>query len=146
MAEYTKQVTILPSAAQAAGCSATCVGTGDAATPPRSIQYDATATAANRWRFGHWEYRTKHTDTAYPERSYVNPPYETDPTHSAFNPERLFEFFIYSGDQLVISDVIIDLAVVFVRVPTHLLVNSFNKSSPVQLVYDPATNLLVADY
>jgi hypothetical protein len=35
---------------------------------------------------------------------------------------------------------------VFVRVPTHLLVNSFNKSSPVQLVYDPTTNLLVADF
>lgn len=29
---------------------------------------------------------------------------------------------------------------------TDLLVNSFNRSTPVQLVYDPATNLLVADY
>lgn len=29
---------------------------------------------------------------------------------------------------------------------THLLVNSFDRSTPVQLVYDPATNLLVADY
>lgn len=145
MAEYTKQVTILPSAAQAAGCSATCVGIGDA-TLPRSIQYDATATAANGWRFGHWEYRTKHTDTAYPERSYVSPPYETDPTHSGFNPERLFEFFQYNDDRLIISDVIIDLTVVFVREPTHLLVNSANLSAPVQLVYDPTTNLLVADY
>lgn len=32
------------------------------------------------------------------------------------------------------------------RTPTHLLVNSFSKSTPVQLVYDPTTNLLVADY
>lgn len=32
------------------------------------------------------------------------------------------------------------------RERTHLLVNSFNKSSPVQLVYYPASNLLVADY
>lgn len=30
--------------------------------------------------------------------------------------------------------------------PTHLLVNSYNKKTPVQLVYDPATNRLVADY
>lgn len=30
--------------------------------------------------------------------------------------------------------------------PTHLLVNSYSKSFPVQLLYDPATNLLVADY
>lgn len=29
---------------------------------------------------------------------------------------------------------------------TDLLVNSFNRSTPVQLVYDPATNKLVADY
>lgn len=32
------------------------------------------------------------------------------------------------------------------RTPTHLLVNSFNRSTPVRLVYDPKTNLLVADY
>ena len=38
------------------------------------------------------------------------------------------------------------LKAVFVRAPTHLLVNSANLSAPVQLVYDPATNLLVADY
>lgn len=30
--------------------------------------------------------------------------------------------------------------------PTHLLVNSYNRLTPVQLVYDPTTNLLVADY
>ena len=29
---------------------------------------------------------------------------------------------------------------------THLLVNSSTKESPAKLVYDPATNLLVADY
>ena len=32
------------------------------------------------------------------------------------------------------------------RTPTNLLVNSANRSTPVKLVYDPATNLLVADY
>lgn len=35
---------------------------------------------------------------------------------------------------------------VFRRVPTNLLVNSFSRSAPVQLVYDPAANLPVADY
>lgn len=34
----------------------------------------------------------------------------------------------------------------YFRALTNLLVNSFNRSTPVQLVYDPATNLLVADY
>jgi hypothetical protein len=34
----------------------------------------------------------------------------------------------------------------FHRTSTNLLVNSFNRSSPVQLVYDPETNKLVADY
>lgn len=32
------------------------------------------------------------------------------------------------------------------RLLTHLLVNSHSLSTPVQLVYDPTTNLLVADY
>ena len=32
------------------------------------------------------------------------------------------------------------------RVPTDLLVNSYDMSTPVQLVFDPTTNLLVADY
>jgi hypothetical protein len=34
----------------------------------------------------------------------------------------------------------------FQRTPTHLLVNSSTKESPAKLVYDPATNKLVADY
>lgn len=34
----------------------------------------------------------------------------------------------------------------FTRQPTHLLVNSSTVESPAHLVYDPATNLLVADY
>lgn len=32
------------------------------------------------------------------------------------------------------------------RIPTHLLVNSSTMESPSKLVYNPATNLLVADY
>ena len=39
-----------------------------------------------------------------------------------------------------------DLIAYFERLPTHLLVNSYNLSYPIRLVYDPATNLLVADY
>lgn len=42
----------------------------------------------------------------------------------------------------------ISVVAVFERsyTPTHLLVNSYSKSFPVQLLYDPTTNLLVADY
>ena len=35
---------------------------------------------------------------------------------------------------------------VFRRIPTNLLVNSFNREPRVRLVYDPDTNLLVGDY
>lgn len=42
---------------------------------------------------------------------------------------------------------IIEVRATFSRTdPTNLLVNSFNRSTPVQLVHDPTTNLLVADY
>lgn len=40
----------------------------------------------------------------------------------------------------------VSLTAYFSRSITHRLVNSYNKSSPVRLVYDPATNRLVADY
>ena len=39
-----------------------------------------------------------------------------------------------------------DIYALFQRTPTHLLVNSSTKESPAKLVYDPATNKLVADY
>lgn len=39
-----------------------------------------------------------------------------------------------------------EVLALFQRTPTHLLVNSSDRSTPVQLVYYPATNLLVADY
>ena len=39
-----------------------------------------------------------------------------------------------------------ELTAVFVDTHTHLLINTSNISSPVTLVYDPTTNLLVADF
>lgn len=39
-----------------------------------------------------------------------------------------------------------EVLALFQRTPTHLLVNSSDRSTPVQLVYDPETNKLVADY
>lgn len=125
MAEYTKQVTISPSAAQAAGCSATCVGTGQE-TLTSYIQYDATATAVAGWSFDHWEYRVRYTDTVYPERNYVDPPYGTDPDRSGINPERFFEWFGYNDDQLVYSSTVIDLTAVFVSVPYRVSAFRFN--------------------
>ena len=38
------------------------------------------------------------------------------------------------------------LTAYFTRTPTHLLVNSSTAENPAKLVYDPATNKLVADY
>ena len=39
-----------------------------------------------------------------------------------------------------------EVVAVFKRIPTHLLVNSSTAENPAKLVYDPITNLLVADY
>lgn len=40
----------------------------------------------------------------------------------------------------------LEAVALFKRTPTHLLVNCSDRTTPVQLVYDPATNKLVADY
>lgn len=56
---------------------------------------------------------------------------------------------IYDGDPSYYDTIYTEwytIKAVFKHTPTHLLVNSFDRSTPVQLVYDPTTNLLVADY
>ena len=51
-----------------------------------------------------------------------------------------------TGIEVWVSSLTVEAVFERYYIPTHLLVNSANKSTPVQLVYDPTTNLLVADY
>lgn len=75
--------------------------------------------APGGWEFVHWRYRT-----GYPYGNWM----------------------LYTGSAITLTLNTIEIQAVFKRVPTHLLVNSSDRTTPVQLVYDPATNKLVADY
>lgn len=81
-----------------------------------------TATPSAGWRFKHWIFRDRWGDEVV----------STNSTYVVRVAYRLAYDTVYIA--------------VFEWDGTDLLVNSANLGSPVQLVYDPATNLLVADY
>lgn len=86
---------------------------------------------------------TVRTGNTYPKGS------PTDQSHAdlLFAHYRVYDS--WSGTPVLTEeDDIISVEVLYERVytPTHLLINSSTRESPVKLVYDPATNLLVADY
>lgn len=159
----SKTVTIEPVQAIVAGCRATCASYYDGTKPGGSgydginyTNYQCAATPASNWRFLRFEYTIKGTTNrdghTYTETITLN----TNPapvqqiTNNWANP---FEYEVIGDDgsvYMTIKEEIISVVAYFeeipVHVPTHLLVNSFSKSTPVQLVYDPTTNLLVADF
>ena len=120
-----------------------------------------TATPAAGWHFDHW-----HISYSYDRGSYFGSPDETHETiydeHNVYNTnpfETVADYTLSVGVWDLIEEyystgrygstrktLTYHVEAVFSRSATDLLVNSFNKSSPVQLVYDPTTNLLVADY
>lgn len=133
MADYSKQFTI-PQWALAAGCSATFNGSGDGQT----ITYTPTATPGTELCFLFWEYRAKYTFPNDPSRDYVDPPYGSEPFRNPVATSRFVEFF-YNDEQKEF----IDIVAVF---GTNLLLNSYDRTTPVRLVHDPETNRLVAAY
>ena len=141
-------VDIQPPAADAAGCDATCdVDHYDRNLPYwEYAYYKLTATPADGWTFGYFEWFL-HVENATTGDSWDDGPYQlSSPGTSAFLYDGFVDLSELGTGQGREVTTITGLKAVFVRAPTHLLVNSFNKSSPVQLVYDPATNRLVADY
>lgn len=141
-------VDIQPPAA-AAECGATCdVDSRDSNLPYYEyVYYKLTATYADGWTFGYFEW-SLHVENATTGDSWDDGPYQlsSNPGTSTLLYDGfvdLSELEIGRGREVT---TITGLKAVFVRGPTNLLVNSFNKSSPVQLVYDPATHRLVADY
>lgn len=81
-----------------------------------------TATPTANYRFVKWILRDRYGDEDISTSSTII----VQITHYSTNDHTYIAVFEWDG--------------------TDLLVNSFNRSTPVQLVYDPATNLLVADY
>lgn len=133
----------------AAGCSATCdIDHYDRDLPYYEyVYYKLTATLADGWTFGYFEW-SLHVENATTGDSWDDGPYQlsSNPGTSTWLYDGFIDLGALGTGQGREVTTITGLKAVFVRVPTHLLVNSANLGSPVQLVYDPATNLLVADY
>ena len=139
----TKPVTVSPPAAAAAGCTAECesYASGRVDVPPYGYEwtnYQCSATVAGAWAFDRFVVTFKNRDNPPYTISYFRNPTATD-SGGDFEP---CDVTYDAGGSISILSV----EARFVSVRTHLLVNSSNRSTPVQLVYDPATNKLVADY
>jgi len=160
----SKTVTIEPVQAIVAGCRATCASYYDGTKPGGSgydginyTNYQCSVTnLAAGWRFLRYEYTIKGTlnrdGHTYTEKVTLR----TDPApiqQKTTDWENPFEYEVIGDDGSVyqtIKEEIVSVTAYFeqipVHVPTHLLVNTYAKSTPVALTYDPATHKLVADY
>lgn len=155
----TKPVTVLPNAAAAAGCAATCKSyasgtTEDSGYTTRWTNYQVVATPAAGWRVAQIECKRQRTPpggTPVPASAVIafgSPmPYDSDcrsdaqtepSDHTVSDPYGIGE------EKIEITGVVVTF--IFERTPTLLLVNSYNREPRVRLVYDPDTNLLVGDY
>ena len=120
-----------------------------------------TAAPAAGWQFSHWHISysydhgshfgtTEEThETIYGEDDVYNTnPFETAADYALSDGfwDLIEEYYSTGRYADTYKTLTYDIKAVFSCPATNLLVNSFNKSSPVQLVYDPATNLLVADF
>lgn len=118
------------------------------------------ATPAAGWQFDHWHISYSYDsgrhfglpdethETIYGEHDVYNNPWETvaDYTLSVGQWELIEEYYSTGRYANTEKTLTYDIKAVFSRPATNLLVNSSDRTSPVQLVYDPATNLLVADF
>ena len=147
----SKTVTISPAgaaaAAQAAGVSATCVDYDyqDYGSSGWMRWYRLTAPTIAGWTFSHfeWEAQTNSSDPiAHSETQNPFPPTGEGRDYPNAYTLAEQETRVLSTTYLTVLQ---NLVAVY-RERTHLLVNSSNVETPVKLVYDPTTNLLVADY
>lgn len=120
-----------------------------------------TATPATGWQFDHW-----HISYSYDKGAYFGLPVETHETiygeDNVYNTnpfETAADYTLSDGSWDLVEEyystgryadtrktLTYDIKAVFSRPATNLLVNSSTVESPGKLVYDPTTNLLVADY
>lgn len=107
--------------------------------------YRLTAPTILGWSFDHfeWEQQTNSSDPiAHSETQNPFPPTGEGRDYPNAYTLAEQETRVLSTTYLTVLQ---NLVAVY-RERTHLLVNSSNVETPVKLVYDPATNLLVADY
>ena len=162
----TKTVEIQPAAAAAAGCTATACtsyASGSIETLPAITtftNFEAEATAAGTWVFEKWEihYHIERNDSTETEDVVDNDPWNPVPLNkTTTSPQSPTEYTTtfkpqYATPYQVETKQTITRIVARFRnthTPTNLLVNSSNRSTPVQLVYDDRAGhgaQLVADY
>lgn len=148
MSAVSKSVAISPPAAAAAGCTAQCPGEQTDYSDGWSREYTLSASAASGWRFVKFTW-SKVRRTA----SGTTPigDYESSSNPSTWE-DGLSEVRVYGDQTYWLENLIENIVAHFEQTtppphtPTHLLVNSSTAENPAKLVYDPTTNLLVADY
>ena len=147
MSAVSKSVAISPPAAAAAGCTAQCPGEQTDYSDGWLRTYTLSASAATGWRFVKFTW----------DKTIVTQSGSTSETvESSYNPsdynDGVVELRIDYTATTFQEDLISNVTAIFEQTtppphtPTHLLVNSSTVENPAKLVYDPATNLLVADY
>ena len=119
--------------------------------------YKLTATAAAGYAFDHFEFKTREW-TEYNQSITYDVTRDSSnsnstaisnglPTGDQYSASIVGKFTIsYLGEIIHLDPISITAVFRPLHTPTHLLVNSSNYTNPVTLVYDPSTNLLVADY
>lgn len=119
--------------------------------------YKLTATAAAGYVFDHFEFVTRsweeynqsiiYDDTRTSSNSNNPAISNGQPTGYQWEASIVGKFDLsYNGQDSHLTPISITAVFRPLHTPTHLLVNSFNYTTPVTLVHDPATHLLVADY
>ena len=119
--------------------------------------YKLTATAAAGYVFDHFEFVTREWmeynqrityDVTLTGSNSNNPAISNGlSTGDHYSASIVGKFTIsYSGEIIHLDPISITAVFRPLHTPTHLLVNSYNYTNPVTLVYDPSTDLLVADY
>ena len=144
----TKPVTTLPNEAVAAGCMATCVSwRHDLESREDIYWYQISATAPAGWELDYisWKLGINGTPNNYTVYS-KNPIPETRNIYAQYAGSLIDGWTDYITPRRVYTLSNVEAHFKRQHTPTHLLVNSANLGSPVQLVYDPASNRLVADY
>lgn len=151
----SKTVTISPPAAAQAGCTATCAEYDtETYTNPNGWMtwYRLTATPAAGWQFVRFEWQIEHQETgqnpsftSYQRTINPFPPAGQGKDYPGADDAADSEID-YTAPVVTVTDTMVNVVAVFKVAQTDLLVNSSTVESPAQLVYDPETNLLVADY
>ncbi|MBQ2436514.1 MAG: hypothetical protein II265_00340 [Clostridia bacterium] len=148
MSAVSKSVAISPPAAAAAGCIAQCPGEQTDYTNGWLRTYTLSASAATGWRFVKFTWdKTRVTQSgSTPQGTGESSRNPSDYNDGVVEQRTDFTATMFQEDLISNVTAIFEQTTPPPHTPTHLLVNSSTAENPAKLVYDPTTNLLVADY